>query len=96
MLLRVSSEVDQPRQAEIEDLDDPGIRDEDVRRLDVAMDDAVRVRELQPFADLDRDLDAPAQAHALRRRHAREQILPLRGIPSPDTADLRARRGRES
>jgi hypothetical protein len=67
----------QSRQSEIQYLHHAGISDEDVGRLDVAVDDAVQVREVESLADFDRDVDAPTQAHSLRRLHPREEILPL-------------------
>ena len=66
----------EPRQAEVEDLDRAALGDEDVRRLDVAMDDAAAVGVLEALADLDREIDFPRQAHLLGPRSRRCRSSP--------------------
>ena len=53
---------------EIEDLDVTARSDEDVRGLDVAMDDAGGMRGVQRVGNLDPDVDERIQARAGRRR----------------------------
>ena len=68
---------DEAGETEIENLDHAVIGDEDVGGLDVAVDDAVDVRVVEPFADIDRDVQLAAHAQLLRAGHALLQILPL-------------------
>ena len=44
-------------QTEIQNLGLAAIRHEDIRRLDVAMDDALRVRRIQRVSDLDGEVE---------------------------------------
>ena len=67
------------RQAEIQDLRRPALHEEDVRGLDVAMHDSLRVRRIEAVGDLDadlqelRDLDGPG-GDAVLERLALEQL----------------------
>ena len=66
---------DEPRQPEVHQLHRPGVRDEDVGRLDVAVNHAVSVGVLQSFANLAGHLQLAAQAHSCRVGHPRREIL---------------------
>ena len=83
--------LDQLRQAEVEDLHAALVADEDVSRLDVAVDDPLGVRRVQSISQLDgeiehvghrdwRALDAVAQRLALERFHHDER----RAVVVPD------------
>ncbi len=65
----------EPRQPEVEQLYAPVIGDEDIRGLDVAMDHVVRVRELEPLADLDRQIELVCQAQPIVAGHPALEIL---------------------
>ena len=73
------------RQPEIENLRVPAIRDEEVRGLDVAMDDPCGVCGLQRVGDLDRkqqqhvDVDRAA-SDSMLQRHALEELHDDEGV----------------
>ena len=67
----------EPRETEVEDLDGAALGDEDVRRLHVAVHDAAAVGVLEPFADIDREIQLPRQAHLLGAPQPPLQILPV-------------------
>ena len=66
---------DELGQAEVENLHLPRLGDEDVRRLDVAMDDALRVRGAERFGDLHRQVEHGVELQL--RRDALAKRLPL-------------------
>ncbi len=82
--------VDQLSQAEVGDLHPPLTIEQDILRLDVAMDDSLLVRELQRVAELrhDRhrllrrqmpDLEHPAEVRAVHVLH--EEVVPPLHLP---------------
>jgi serine/threonine protein kinase len=84
ILRRTCRQLAEPRQAEVQDLHVAVGGDEDVLRLQVAMDDAPGMSGVQPFGDLDAYLDglppgeppcrdAPAQRLSLEQLHHRER-----------------------
>src|SRR4029077_4464202 len=64
----------QLRQAEVEDFRSPLRGQEDVRRLDVAVDDALVMRGLEPVTDLKSDGEEFCEGKALGMR-AREAVM---------------------
>ena len=68
---------DEAREAEVEDLHLAVVGDEDVGRLDVAMDDARAVRVREAVAHRERDLELARQRHPLGRAHPLLEIAPL-------------------
>ena len=87
-------------QAEVEELYLSALRDEDVGRLDVAMDDAVLVRGVERVGDLDAEvedlvgLERPADDEPVLQRFAFHQLhddegLPVRLVDVVDRADVR-------
>ena len=63
--------ADQLREAEVQDLHHAAVSEEDVRRLDVAVDDTGRVRVLEAAGDLPGDVERGAE----RQRTARDASL---------------------
>jgi hypothetical protein len=63
------------RNAEVRDLGLPFGREEDVRRLDVAMDDAFRMRVCESAKQIARDGDGLGQRKRTRAAQAREERL---------------------
>ena len=59
--------VGEPRHAEVEDLQAPVVLDEDVAGLDVAMEDAVHVRDGEPFAHLAHEIERRLERRATGR-----------------------------
>ena len=81
-------------EAEVEDLDAPVLRDEDVLGLQVAMDDALLVRRREAVGDLRRVVDRPAlrETPAGERRAERLPLEKLlddigRAVVAPDVVD---------
>jgi hypothetical protein len=75
-----------PRQAEVEDLDDAGRGQEQVRRLHVAVDDALSVGRRQPTSDLARIVEGfarpkPAALHDLGERRPLQHLEDEIGAP---------------
>ena len=68
------------RETEVEDLDAPVARQEEVLRLQVAMDDPLFVRRGESLRDLDRDLDGSPLGEGARFRAGRGGLRP-RGAP---------------
>jgi hypothetical protein len=66
---------DQPREPEVQQLRRPAGRNEDVGRLDVAVDHAVDVGVFDAFADLDRELELPCEGHRRVRGHPLLKVL---------------------
>ena len=82
-------------QAEVEHLHRPAARQEDVGRLDVAMQDAFGVRRVERVGDLRRDVEhQPADRAAVPT--AGDRAARRRAAPSRDRAGLRVRRSRRS
>ena len=67
----------QPGEPEVEDLHRAAVGDVDVCRLDVAVDDAARMRVLEPEADVHRELDLAPEAHSFGTAHARLKVFAL-------------------
>ena len=65
------------RQTEIQDLRLAALVDEDVRRLDVAMDDAARVRRVQRVGDLNGQIEEPAHTAPACRRSLAFSVRPV-------------------
>ena len=75
------------RQSEVQDLGVAALGDEDVGRLDVAMDDAFGMRRIQRVGDLDRQRQQRLSLHrlpgdAVLQRHAIEEFHGDEGRPS--------------
>ena len=93
-------------QSEIEDLGVPALGDENVRRLDVAMNDAFGVRGVERIGDLDAESrtdvdlqrtcrDAVLQRHAIEKLHGDERaaILLADFVDGADVGMIQRRRG---
>ena len=65
-------DLERARDAEVGDLDGAALAEEDVLRLDVAVDEAALVRERQPVRDRDGELDRAPQR---QRARADDQVL---------------------
>ena len=87
-------DVERARDAEVRDLDLALLAEQDVLRLDVAVDEAVVVREGQPVRDVERELERAPQR---QRPGADDQILQVLAVDVLEDDVLRAprpRRGR--
>ena len=69
--------VERARDPEVGDLDPPVAADEDVRRLDVAVDDAADVRGLEGLRRLGRDAGGLARGERPVAAQDRREVLPL-------------------
>src|ERR1700733_5831289 len=76
----------QLRQAEIQNLRLPALDEKNIRRLDVAVNDSLRMRRVEPVRDLYPDLEQPRNFDGLPRdavleRYALEQLHRDEGTP---------------
>ena len=71
---RAAAVADELRQTEVEHLDEPALGAHQVCALDVAMDDAARVRFVERVGDLDADLDHFAHRQRPARDPRRQQL----------------------
>ncbi len=84
------------RDAEVEDLDRPVVREPDVRGLDVAVDDAHAMGEVEPAADVDHHPHLLLEPVAVGRRHRLDRGRSPRRAPSRCSGCRRRRRSRRS
>ena len=83
-------------QAHVEDLDGAVIVQQQIARLDVAMDHALSVGVLEPFGRLKRAVDRLEDRKPARLLDQYGQILPVDVVPSPGSTRplVHPRRGR--